>query len=110
MGGVNAAKENQAMVNKQIRILENRLDKVREQAWLCQLRSLFTHCLGRTRSRSEHFSRDSGICENCCCCGVPLRTGRICCRCGRCLSFLSSKVQRVTSCLCHVMRPLPRRL
>lgn len=28
MGGVNAAKENQAMINKQIRILENRLDKV----------------------------------------------------------------------------------
>ncbi|KAJ0396009.1 hypothetical protein ATCC90586_003457 [Pythium insidiosum] len=27
MGGVNAAKENQQMVNKQIRILENRLDK-----------------------------------------------------------------------------------
>ena len=28
MGGVNAAKENHAMVQKQIRILENRLDKV----------------------------------------------------------------------------------
>lgn len=27
MGGVNAAKENQAMIQKQIRILENRLDK-----------------------------------------------------------------------------------
>lgn len=29
MGGVNAAKENQRMIGKQIRILENRLDKVR---------------------------------------------------------------------------------
>lgn len=27
IGGVNAAKENQAMVGKQVRILENRLDK-----------------------------------------------------------------------------------
>ena len=27
MGGVNAARENQMMVQKQIRILENRLDK-----------------------------------------------------------------------------------
>ena len=27
MGGVNAARENQLMVQKQIRILENRLDK-----------------------------------------------------------------------------------
>jgi coiled-coil domain-containing protein 63/114 len=30
MHGVNAAKDNLAMVNKQIRILENRLDKVLE--------------------------------------------------------------------------------
>lgn len=29
MGGVNAARENDAMIKKQIRILENRLDKVR---------------------------------------------------------------------------------
>ena len=28
MGGVNAAKENQIMISKQIRILENRLEKV----------------------------------------------------------------------------------
>jgi hypothetical protein len=27
MGGVNAARENQSMIQKQIRILENRLDK-----------------------------------------------------------------------------------
>ena len=32
MGGVNAAKENQVMINKQIRILENRLEKVRLHA------------------------------------------------------------------------------
>jgi hypothetical protein len=31
MHGVNAAKDNLAMVNKQIRILENRLDKVHER-------------------------------------------------------------------------------
>lgn len=29
MGGVNAAKENNAQISKQIKILENRLDKVR---------------------------------------------------------------------------------
>ena len=54
MGGVNAAKENHAQIQKQIKILENRLEKVRSAPALAALRRGSPHSLGcRRRCKSS---------------------------------------------------------
>lgn len=57
MGGVNAGKESSLAVNKQVKQLENRLEKVRNvsQIWIALLRTMRGMLLANAQSRLGAF-------------------------------------------------------